>query len=297
MNFKKIIFSVLGLLILLAAGTYIYDRIVEYQEEKKHKAWVAGLSSTASENVHILTDTMMIDYLGEKRSLGIYLPKGYKNNDSTQYPVVYFLDGQSLFDMKIKEGLEWQIDEILDSLGTLGQEQAIVVGVYNSDDRLTEYKPWTSPHLPKEKVVSGDKHAEWVATDLKKWVDDNFRTLKGPEHTVIGGASLAGLMSYYMTMTYPEVYGRAIVYSPSFWVNDKVYELHKGVDLNNKRIYFDAGELETPTVESIEKMEGILLAAGMPRENMRLDVEKGEGHWHATWIKGSRKVFPWIIGE
>lgn len=294
MKIKKIIFAIAGIIVLFLGGTYIYDRIVESIEQKKHKEWVAGLTHTSSENVQILPDTIMVDYLGKKRTLGIYLPKGYET-DSISYPVVYFLDGQSLFDMKIKEGLEWQIDEILDSLGIMGGAQAIVVGIYNTDDRLTEYKPWTSPHLPKEKVVTGDKHAEWVATDVKKWVDENYRTIQKPEATVIGGASLAGLMSYYMTMTYPEVFGRAIVFSPSFWVNDRVYDLHKNVDLSEKRIYFDAGELETPTVESIEKMRKILLEAGMPDENIRLDIEEGLGHRHPTWIKGSRKVFPWII--
>ncbi len=295
MKIKKILIALLGIFALLAGGSYIYDRIIEKIEEKKHKEWVAGLSSTASENVQFLKDTVMIDYLGEKRTLGIYLPKAYEN-DSIAYPVVYFLDGQSLFDMKIKEGLEWQIDEILDSLGHLNQEQAIVVGVYNSDDRMTEYKPFTSPHLPKEKVVSGDKHAKWVATDLKKWVDANFRTIPTSESTIIGGASLAGLMSYYMIMTYPEIYGKAIVFSPSFWVNDKVYDLHKNVsDLSSKKIYFDSGEFEESTVRSIEKMQQILLEAGMPSENIRLDIEEGLGHRHPTWIKGSRKVFPWII--
>ncbi len=38
--------------------------------------------------------------------------------DSITYSVIYFLDGQSLFDQKIQEGQEWQVDEVLDSLGS-----------------------------------------------------------------------------------------------------------------------------------------------------------------------------------
>ncbi len=294
---KKLIFrillSVLILLgILLAVKTY-----KEYQEEQARKAYVAGLVHTASPNVQILKDTITVNYLGTKRTLSIYLPADYAK-DTIAYPVIYFMDGQSLFNEKILEGNEWQIDEVLDSLATIGGQQAIIVGVYNADDRRTEYKPFLSPHVPSEKKVSGDKHAEWIATNLKKWMDARYRTKPEPASTIIGGASLGGLMAYYMVTTYPEVYGGAIVFSPSFWVHDKVYELHQQVaDFSTKRIYLNAGELETPTVESIEKMANILRKQGMNDNNLKVDVEKEEGHWHMTWRKGFKKAFPWILGQ
>ena len=247
--------------------------------------------------MQILKDTITVNYLGKKRTLSIYLPADYAK-DSIAYPVIYFMDGQSLFDEKILEGNEWQIDEVLDSLAAIGGQQAIIVGVYNADDRRTEYKPFLSPHVPSEKKVSGDKHAEWIATDLKKWIDARYRTKPEPASTIIGGASLGGLMSYYMLTTYPEIYGGAIVFSPSFWVHDKVYELHQEVDdFSAKRIYLNAGELETPTVESIEKMADILRKQGMKETNLKVDVEKEEGHWHMTWRKGFRKAYPWILGK
>ena len=68
----------------------------------QHKKWVAGLESTASPNVTILSDTILVDYIGaqetgHKRSLAIYLPTDYDTNDSTHYPVIYFMDGDSQF--------------------------------------------------------------------------------------------------------------------------------------------------------------------------------------------------------
>lgn len=290
---RRILFGFLILLgVLLAIKAY-----KTYQKEKEWKAYVASLVHTASPNVQILKDTITLDYLGTKRTLSIYLPANYER-DTIAYPVLYFLDGQSLFDEKILEGNEWQIDEVLDSLGALGGPQAIVVGVYNSDARMTEYKPFLSPHVQSEKSVSGDKHAQWIATDLKQWVDARYRTQPDPTSTIIGGASLGGLMSYYMLTTYPEVYGGAIVFSPSFWVHDQVYQLHEQVtNLSTKRIYLNAGELETPTVESIKKMAAILRKNGMTSDNLKVDVEKEEGHWHMTWRKGFKKVYPWILGD
>jgi len=294
---KKLIFRILLGLLILAGILFAIKTYKDYQAEKERKAYVASLVHTASPNVQILKDTILVDYLGTKRTLSIYLPANYAK-DTIAYPVIYFMDGQSLFDEKILEGNEWQIDEVLDSLGTIGGPQAIIVGVYNADDRRTEYKPFLSPHIPSEKKVSGDKHAEWIATDLKKWVDANYRTKPEVASTIIGGASLGGLMSYYMLTTYPEVYGGAIVFSPSFWVHDKVYELHQQVDdFSTKRIYLNAGALETPTVESIEKMADILRMQGMTDNNLKVDVEEAEGHWHMTWRKGFKKAFPWILGQ
>ena len=101
-----------------------------------------------------------------------------------------------------------------------------------------------------------------------------------------------------MLMEYPEVFGRAIVFSPSFWVNEIVYSLHeKNERLLDQKIYFNAGALETPTVESIQKMKDILINYGMPEENIKLDVEEGLGHWHQTWDQGFKKAFPWIVNN
>lgn len=294
--FKKRIFQFLVVLVIFGLAQFIYQKYRQYHKAKKHEAYVATLVHTASPQVQILVDTIQVDYLNATRTLSLYLPKNYEQ-DTISYPVLYFLDGQSLFDEKILEGHEWQIDEVLDSIAAEGGPEAIVVGVYNADDRLTEYKPFLSPHLPKEKEVTGVEHAEWIATDLKQWIDETYRTKSDPQHTYIGGASLGGLMSYYMITTFPEVYGGAIVFSPSFWVNDKVYELDKQVaDFSNKRIFINAGEIEKPTVESVEKMYSILKDRGMTNDNLKMDVELDEGHWHMTWRKGFKKAFPWILG-
>ncbi len=291
---KKIYYSI-SIIILLILAYNVYKTIKNRNEERKHQEWVASLASTASKNVRILADTITIEYLEQKRTLALYLPENYAH-DSVHYPVIYFLDGQSLFDQKIQEGTEWQVDEVLDSLIKLNEQPSIIVGIYSADDRLKEYKPFPSTRWYSDKVVHGDQHAAWIVNNLKPWIDARYRTKKEANATIIGGASLGGLMSYYMLMEYPDVFGGAIVFSPSFWVNEVVYTIHeKNNNLFNQKIYFDAGKLETPTVNSILKMKEILINYGMPKENIKLDIEEGEGHWHMTWRKGFKKVYPWII--
>lgn len=294
---KKKLYYMLWILLSLIVVYFIYSKITDYISKKKHQEWVSNLTSSASDHVHILKDTVLVDYLNEKRTLAIYLPPNY-TTDTANYSVIYFLDGQSLFDQKVLKGKEWQVDEVLDSLGALNYEQSIVVGIYNSDNRMTEYMPISATEWYGEQEVSGAKHAEWIVKQLKPWIDAKFRTKKEVQSTIIGGASLGGLMSYYMLMNYPNTFGKAIVLSPSFWVSDKVFEMHeKNTHLFDQKIYFNAGELESITVNNIRKMQATLTQYGMPKTHIKLDVVKEEEHSHLTWRTGFKNAYPWIINE
>lgn len=262
----------------------------------QRKQYLASLTDTASPNVQTLKDTAYIDYLDARRTLWVYLPPGYEQ-DTTRYPVIYFMDGNALFSDVVLEGPEWQVDEVMDSVAAKGGPKAIVIGIDNSEERMTEYKPFLSPIFPEEKEVTGDQHAEWIASDLKAWVDRTYRTKPEAEYTTIGGASLGGIMAYYMVTTFPDVFGNAIVFSPSFWVNEKVFELHKQVpDLNTLKIYMNVGEDEYDSmINNAKKVYDILTTAGVNPHNLRFDIEKNEGHSHSNWRKGFKKAYPWIV--
>lgn len=295
---KRILFILLAVFAASVLVLITFLGVKEIEQRKEHKAFIATLEPSASPNVLLLKDTISVDYLEEQRDVYVYLPPDYHTNDTTRYPVVYFFDGDNLFDEVIAGGTEWQVDEVLDSVIAAGGPAAIIVGVPASEeDRLTEYKPFPSPHVRFESTVYGEEHMKWYATNLKNWVDERYRTLPGPEHTGIGGCSLGGLMAYYGLMEYPEVYHLGIVFSPSLWVDEsltfKLHEQHP--DLSKVRMFLNAGELETPTVINAEKARDLLFAAGLKKENMYYDVEPGEGHWHMTWRKGFKKAYPWLL--
>ncbi|MEL6256239.1 MAG: alpha/beta hydrolase-fold protein [Bacteroidota bacterium] len=280
--------GLLGLLILFSIAKRIY-------EKSEREKYLATLQHTASAQVQVLTDTVYIDYLNEKRTLRVYLPKKYEE-DSISYPVLYFFDAGSLFDEKVLKGPEWQLDEVLDSISNIGGQEAIVIGIDNSEDRMTEYKPYPSLVYPDEKEISGDKHAEWVSTDLKAWVDSSYRTKPEPEHNAIGGASLGGIMAYYTLMKFPEKFGKAFVFSPSFWVNEKIFDIHKELDsLSALKIYMNVGEEEGNMVTNAEKMRNILLQDGMSGDQIKLEIFPDLGHEHMTWRKGFKAAYPWIL--
>ncbi len=276
----------LGLWIGYVLGKEAYDK---YQQAKYRE----NLQFTASPQV--FKDSVYIDYLDTTRTIYVYLPPSYES-DTLRYPVYYFFDGGSLFDDRVLKGPEWQVDEVLDSMAHIGKQTAIVIGVTNSPNRRKEYTPYPNEKLGKVEEISGQAHAGWIATDLKAWVDSTFRTLPDRAHTTIGGASLGGLMAYYSLMTYPEVFGQALVFSPSFWVDRSVYDLHKAqADLAHFRIFFVAGEEEAEIVRVVHKMEAELLAAGMSSQQVGVHVVEDEGHWHPTWREGFAKGYPWLV--
>ncbi|MFC3881870.1 alpha/beta hydrolase [Algoriphagus namhaensis] len=292
---KKILIYSIGAVFLLLAGFIIFKKISQTLDDKRLEERLAQMESTASPNVQILSKAIPIDAQDQNRTIAVYLPANY-DADTLHYSVLYFLDGQFLFDQKIFGGTEWQLDEVMDSLGDRPQEQSIIVGLYHSDNRGQEYKPLPSSEWFSDNSFSGDQHAKWIVEQVKPWIDQRYRTKKDPQSTVIGGASFGGLMSYFMLMKYPDTFGSAVVLSPSFWVNDEVYTLHlENENLLDQKIYFNAGELEPSTIQNMEKMKETLLNHGVPESNIRSNVVKGLGHSHSAWRLGFRDAYPWII--
>src|ERR1044071_1318710 len=77
------------------------------------------------------------------RNVDVWLPPGYGRNRRARFPVVYMHDGQNLFDPQTSYiGLDWGVDEALTKLGEQGvAREAVVVGVWNTPQRLAEYMP------------------------------------------------------------------------------------------------------------------------------------------------------------
>ena len=65
------------------------------------------------------------------RIVDVWLPPSY--DSSVSYPVIYFNDGQMLFDANSTwNGQEWKIDETLKDFIDSGNFPYIIVGIYNS---------------------------------------------------------------------------------------------------------------------------------------------------------------------
>lgn len=151
----------------------------------------------------------------KNRDIVIWLPDEYQNNLSKRYPVLYMHDGQNLFLTETSCGTEWRVDEICDSLINANViAPMIVVGIYNTDDRMQEY-------IPGEK---GTHYMNFIINRLKPYIDSTYRTIPDRESTFVGGASAGGTISFMLAWEHPEIFSKAICMSPALKVGGR-YEI------------------------------------------------------------------------
>ncbi len=201
--------------------------------------------NTASANVHLLDSAFFIPQLNRHRRIWIYLPASYQTEKNKSYAVLYMHDGQNLFNVQTAGlGMEWGVDECLDTLAAQLHKECIVVGIDNGDDkRMNEYDPYDNEKYGKGE---GKQYIDFIANTLKPFVDKNYRTLKDANHTFIAGSSMGGLISLYALIAYPNVFGGAGVFSPSFWIAPQLYNDVTNVKWQKSlQVYLYAGEKES----------------------------------------------------
>jgi len=241
-------------------------------------------------------------FLPDDRKIIVYLPPGYETSGSRRYPVLYLHDGQNLFDgaTSFIPGHEWTVDEHAQELiGSGAIQPLVIVGVYNTGkSRIDEYTPSRDA-----KVGSGGKadlYGRLLVEELKPLVDSRYRTLRDAANTGLGGSSLGGLVSIYLGLKYPKVFGKVAVFSPSVWWDGKyivkdVRGLSKRPDL---RIWLDIGTKEGETAEAdTRELRDALVAKGW-KEGVDLqwvvakDAEHNERAWAARVEPMLRFLFP-----
>ena len=165
------------------------------------------------------------------------------------YPVIYFHDGQNMFDGRTSYVGEWHADETLQKLAVNGIE-AIAVAIPNAqDDRLDEYSPWSGKAaFRRRRVVGhGGLYLEWLLGSVKPLVDQSFPTRSDREGTGTLGSSLGGLISLYAAVRYPQVFGFIGAMSPSIrWHDSEIVDLYRAwpAAQPRPRIHLDMGGRE-----------------------------------------------------
>jgi predicted alpha/beta superfamily hydrolase len=236
--------------------------------------------------------------LGNARDVIVYLPPDYKAGDQ-RYPVLYMHDGQNLFDSAtafVKQ--EWRADETAEALAKRGLG-LIIVGIENNSERGQEYAPfasWRNDYKPK-----GDAYAAFVVKTVKPMIDARFRTLADPEHTGIAGSSLGGLISLYVGLSRPDVFGFVGAFSPvlasaDFRLFHWVKERPAGAPL---RIYLDTGDREDSSpafnavgVELVEDMGELLERQG---HTVKVVIARGARHNEDAWAPRLPPVLEWFV--
>jgi predicted alpha/beta superfamily hydrolase len=177
------------------------------------------------------------------RNVRVYLPRGYNENANRRYPVVYFEDGQNVFDPSTAFGhVEWQADETATrEIGQGRMREAILVGIYNTPARIPEYQPPNDSYQGTQ--GRGDAYADYVINNVRPYIDNTYRTLNDPKNTITIGSSLGGLISLYFGREFT-TFGKIAVVSPALWISPKYVKQVQAQTKKPLRVHLDMGTSE-----------------------------------------------------
>ena len=221
------------------------------------------------------------------RDLIVYLPPGYDLNTSVRYPVLYMHDGQNLMDACTSfAASEWHADETAEQL--IGQGKVaplIIVGVYNTSDRIPDYTPVPDPRYGGG---NADAYGRFLVEVVKPLIDSTYRTRPEAQYTGVAGSSLGGLVSMYFALTRYDTFTRFGVVSPSVWWagRDIVARVNALASKPAVKIWEDIGtsEGDADALPDARTLRDSLLAKGWAQGTDFSYLEAaGAGHNEAAW--------------
>ncbi len=205
-------------------------------------------------------DEIQSTQLAEKRILNIYLPEGYKQEDTIKYPVIYLLDGSADEDFIHIAGLvqfnnfSW-INRV---------PKSIVVGIATVDRKRDFTYPTTIEKDKKRFPTTGhsDKFIAFIEKELQPFIEKKYKAnISG---TLIG-QSLGGLLATEILFKKPTLFNKYIIISPSLWW-DNASLLNQSTNIlqstsQNTSIYIGVGKegLAPTDVPHVMEVEANLL--------------------------------------
>jgi predicted alpha/beta superfamily hydrolase len=237
-------------------------------------------------------------FLGESRTVRVYLPPSYDHARTRRYPVLYLHDGQNVFtsagwDCCFGWG-NWELDRTVDRLCAEGRMQEIImVAVHHSRARYKEYRGRLHAEIGKGRKPSAssaanvpdnarfDAYASFLASELKPRIDRDYRTLQSAANTGVLGSSLGGICSLSLGWEFPKVFGRVASLSGAFQIEKRnfIEQVIKPADRKPKpvRIYLDSG-----TVDFTGDDDGRRNTDALAVELRRLGWKEGRNLRHFT---------------
>jgi predicted alpha/beta superfamily hydrolase len=232
--------------------------------------------------------------LGVTKRIWLYLPGDY-NESTKSYPVIYFSDAQWIFETNPNYSQEMHVDEMMRNFERDGFDGAIVVGIEsNEDTRHDDFSLYRNRFFLGGK---GQAYLDFLTQTLKPKIDAEYRTMPDRENTCIMGASLGGLACFYALTEYPDVFGKAALFSAALHFNaDSVFaKAARGEVRLDAKIYAVVGEQEFTNLvnfpEDNQKLFGILKSKLRPEENLFLKIDADGEHRIWYW----EREFPGVI--
>ncbi|GAA4454251.1 alpha/beta hydrolase [Rurimicrobium arvi] len=175
--------------------------------------------------------------LDESRTINIYLPDTYSDDDTTHYPVVYLPDGGLSEDFLHVAGLMR-----FDAQSWVNRfPKAILIGIENTNRQrdftyaVADLDFLKKVGFSKERIPQyggSGKYISFIQQELMPYIADHYRV---SGRRIYIGESLAGLLGTELLLYHRELFDTYFIFSPSlWWGNEKLLQdaagllAHKG---------------------------------------------------------------------
>lgn len=128
------------------------------------------------------------------REVMVVLPPSYASNPTRHYPVVYYLHGFAISGRDFYDYM--QVPTAVAQNAAEGREFIVVV-----PDTLTAM----GGSMYSNSVTTGN-FRDFIATDLVRYIDANYRTIPTREGRALVGHSMGGYGTWVVGMTHPDVF-------------------------------------------------------------------------------------------
>ena len=250
----------------------------------------------------VLGEQRTIDskFLNEKRTINIYLPEDYHENDTAHYPVIYILDG----------GMEEDFIHLVGLVRFNTQPwiarfpRSIVVGIENTKRRrdftfeVGSLDFLKEMNIPKEQFVEyggSEKYISFLKHELRMNIDSLYRT--SGENTVIG-ESLGGLLATEILLEHTELFSYYIISSPSlWWGGETLLEVAEHSSLDSVTVYIGACQKKEEPImyNDAKKLAKILQKKSSSSSKIYFDYMPDELHstvLHHAVFNAFRLLYP-----
>lgn len=230
---------------------------------------------------------------GIVRDALVWLPAGYADSTDT-YPVLYMMDGQNIFMEQPGTPGEWMADEAATELIEAGTiEPLIIVGVpHSGEGRADEYL--------HEALMTGidpraDDFIAFLEGTVMPRVERAFRVKTGSANTAIGGASFGGVFAMHAASSRPDLFGAAIVESPSVLSGGEAMLAQFTAEGYNwpDTVFLGMGDQEAGTDDTAQGLNAryvvaaraLTAAAEDAQSNAKLVIGTGHVHNENAWAE------------
>ena len=249
--------------------------------------------------------------LGRVVRLAVVLPPGYSAQAAAPYPVLYLNDGQDLARL--------HLPAILNRLYRRGEVQPFVLVAVHAADRLQEYGVAARPDYLGRGSRAG-RYTTFMLNELLPYVQAHYHASPEPAEAVVAGMSLGGLAAFDLAWHHPAAFGRAGVFSGSFWWRGRALSdgytdadrlMHQLVRARpappGQQFWLQTGTLDETSdrnhngiIDAIEDTLDLMAALerqGLPQAAVRY-VEVPGGHHHpSTWGAIMPDFLRWAFGQ